>query len=506
VREKKKWNELVITLLKIYAGVLGGVITKKNTEMALLKAKQDAEKATRSKSSFLANMSHEIRTPLNAIIGYSQLMDRDKLLTGQSKEYAASINRAGAHLLSLINDILELSKIEAGRVELNPTNFDLLILLNDLKSIFKERAQAKHLHLIFETDPNILQHIFADEGKLRQIFINLIGNAVKFTDEGSVVVRSSVEKVNDDKSFLTVQINDTGSGIPENELGLLFQHFEQTSSGIKQGSGTGLGLALSRELTLIMGGNITVASEVGKGSEFVFQVEIMPGTDEAAVNKIAKRIIGIEKGQNKNRILVVDDKEDNLKVAVNFLKLAGFETMEATDGADAISKFEEYCPDLVLMDLRMPVMDGYEATRRIKSTERGRQVPVIAQTSSLFKHDKQLEISGFQGYILKPFTEGELYFTIGKVLGIQYLYADEIPSQASENPYDDVAAACDIAKLPDDLVDEMRRAIAVAGFNELIELISTVRHHNQELAHYLSLLAKNFNWNYLKKIVRKSNL
>jgi CheY-like chemotaxis protein len=432
-------------------------------------------------------------------------MDHDKLLTGQSKEYAGSINRAGTHLLSLINDILELSKIEAGRVELNPANFDLMILLKDLQAIFKERAQAKHLHLIFETDSNIPQHIFADEGKLRQIFINLIGNAVKFTDEGSVVVRTYVEKTNNGKSLLIARIKDTGTGIPENELGLLFQHFEQTSSGIKQGSGTGLGLALSRELAIIMGGNITVTSEVGKGSIFIFQIEIMPGTDVVAVTKIAKRIIGIEKGQNKNRILVVDDKEDNLKVVVNFLKLAGFETMEATNGEDAITKFEEYCPDLVLMDLRMPVMDGYEATRLIKLTERGRQVPIIAQTSSLFKYDKKWEIFGFQGYILKPFTEGELYFTIGKVLGIQYLYADEIPLLASEYPYDDVAAVSDIAKLPDDLVVEMRRAIAVAGFNELIELITTVSHHNLELAHYLNILAKNFNWNYLKKIVRKAN-
>ena len=227
-----------------------------------------AESANKSKSAFLANMSHEIRTPLNAIIGFSQLMNREQFLTDSQREYITSINRAGEHLLSLINDILELSKIEAGRVVLNPTSFDLQNLLKDLQIIFKERTQSKNLCLVFETVPEVPLLIFTDEHKLRQIFINLIGNAIKFTSEGAITVLTRIAKVNEDKIQLIVDIKDTGHGIAENELGKLFKNFEQTTSGIKQGTGTGLGLALSRELAILMGGNITVTSEVGKGSVF----------------------------------------------------------------------------------------------------------------------------------------------------------------------------------------------------------------------------------------------
>ena len=241
-----------------FIAVKEDITKEKKTAEALLKAKNEAEVANKAKSLFLANMSHEIRTPLNAIIGYSQLMDHDKLLTGQSKEYATSINRAGEYLLSLINDILELSKAEAGQGVLNPTNFDLHTLLNDLNVIFRERAKSKHIQLTFETASDVPRYVFADEGKLRQIFINLIGNAVKFTDEGSVVVNTRVNMANDEKSFLEVDISDSGPGIPQNEMQKLFRIFEQTSSGMKKGSGTGLGLALSRELAILMGGDITL--------------------------------------------------------------------------------------------------------------------------------------------------------------------------------------------------------------------------------------------------------
>ena len=506
VKEKKQWNQQLITLLKIYAGILGGVIQKKKTEAILLKAKKEAEAANKSKSRFLANMSHEIRTPLNAIIGFSQLMNRDKLLTGQSKEYAGSINRAGEHLLSLINDILELTKAESGRVVLNLLNFDLQIMLKDLQSIFKDRVQAKHLRLIFETSPNIPQYIRTDEGKLRQIIINLIGNAIKFTNEGSIVVRTRIEKGNSDTAYLSVEVEDTGAGIAENEKVKIFSAFEQTSSGIKQGSGTGLGLALSRELVILMGGDITVRSEQGKGSIFAFQVEVKDGTTDGIKTKTTKRVVGMAKGQKAVQVLVVDDNEENLKVAINFLKNAGLETVEATNGKEAIEKFGEYFPNLVLMDLRMPVMNGYDAVRHIRSTEIGRLVPIVAISANLFD-DEEIELHSLdiQGYIRKPFTEGELFSTIGKLLGIQYIYEDGSPLLSMGYLYDDVAAVGDIAKLPDGLVVEMRGAVAVAGYDELIELIDNIVPDYQALAHYLKVLANNFDWAYLQKIFSKAN-
>ncbi|MEI6435625.1 MAG: ATP-binding protein [Bacteroidota bacterium] len=461
-----------------------------------------AELANKSKSVFLANMSHEIRTPLNAIIGFSQLMNRDRFLTDSQKEYNHSIIRAGEHLLALINDILELSKVEAGRIELNPTDVDLYSLLNDIQMIFKERAQSKHLQFIFETANNLPQYVLIDESKLRQIFVNLIGNAIKFTEKGGVAVRTRIDKVNDDLSKLIVEIQDSGPGIPENEFDKLFKQFEQTSSGIRKSSGTGLGLTLSRELVNLMGGNITVSSEVGKGSAFTFTVEIYEGKNQVARDIIAKRVICIDKGQETCRILVVDDKEENLKVAVNLLKLVGFETNEAVNGVEAIAKFEQWNPHLILMDMRMPVMDGYEATRRIKSTEKGKQTPVIALTASSFEEERKKTMElGMHDYIRKPFRENELFSTIGKVLGVKYVYEDETSWSQTKYLNNDDPIIEAIVRLPLSFVHQMRDAVASADFDLLIELINAIEPDNSELAHCFMTLANNYDYEHLLKLL-----
>ena len=484
-------------------GVFHDITEQKKTEALLLKAKQEAETANKTKSIFLANMSHEIRTPLNAIIGFSQLMNREHSLTGTQKEYVGSIIRSGEHLLMLINDILELSKAEAGRIMLNPVNADLHTIFKDLQSIFNEKAQSKRLKLVFEIADDLPRFVVIDESKLRQIFINLIGNALKFTNEGGIIVRARTDKATEDNNRLFVEIEDTGCGIAEDELSKLFKHFVQTSEGIKKGSGTGLGLALSRELAMLMGGDIMVSSQFGKGSVFAFYVEINESAIETVEPRNAKRVLSMVNNQTY-RILVVDDKQENLQVVVNLLQMVGFETNEAVNGEDALIKFGQWHPDLVLMDLRMPVMDGYEAIRRIKLTEKGKQTPIVALTASTFEGDKKrIETMGIQGYICKPFRETELFGTIGKILGITYIYEDDTLSPKLKYfAYDEGEIAGDIAKLLPGLRAQMLDALAVADIKLLKNLIIGIEQENMQLARHLMQLAKNYDYDSLRKILK----
>jgi len=485
-------------------GIIRDITDQKKTEQSLIKAKQQAEQANKSKSVFLANMSHEIRTPLNAIIGFSQLINRDKNLSDVHKEYVSSIIHAGEHLLGLINDILELSKIEAGRTKLSPSNVDLYALCDELHMIFRERMQSKNLQFIYEKAPDLPRFVFVDESKLRQIFINLIGNALKFTDEGGIAVRTRVQKNELGTDILVSEIQDSGSGIPENEIGMLFKHFEQTSSGINKGSGTGLGLALSRELATLMGGDITVSSELGKGSVFTFRVEIKEGNPAIIEKNEPKGVVGIVQGVTPYRILVVDDQKDNLKVASTLLNLVGYETKEAFNGKDAIAKFEDWNPHLILMDMRMPVMDGYEATKRIKSTAKGIHTPIVALTASTFEDElKKIDALGIQGYIRKPFKENELFNTIGKILGIKYIYEDEILASPTKYTTDHPALAKDIAKLPNNLLLKMQNALAVADLDLLIELIMSMDNNHSELSKHLMNLASEYDYDQLQRILHK---
>ncbi|MBW4448223.1 MAG: PAS domain S-box protein [Spirirestis rafaelensis WJT71-NPBG6] len=345
INTSKSWNQEEIKLLERVSEVIAIGRWRHQTEEALRIAKEAAETANRSKSAFLANMSHELRTPLNAILGFAQLMERDTTLSDRQRDWLSTINRSGEHLLNLINDVLEMSKIEAGRIVLNPVSFDLHQLLQTIQEMFQVRAEAKKLSLQMELAPNLPQYILADEGKLRQVLINLLGNAIKFTDTGRIMLRVQLsngeiggEKVKGEMpNALVFEIEDTGKGIAPDELDKLFQPFVQTASAAKIREGTGLGLTISRQFVQLMGGDIHLESAVGRGSTFFFDVKIeLAQSSEVAPAASQEKAIALVPGQPVYRILVVDDRKENCDLLTQLFNTVGFETRAAENGSEAI--------------------------------------------------------------------------------------------------------------------------------------------------------------------------
>ncbi len=321
-------------------------------------------------------MSHEIRTPLNAILGYSQLMLRDPTLGMEAQANVKIINRSGEHLLSLINDVLDMSKIEAGRVEINSVTFSLPRLFDDLDKMFRLRAEAKALDFELSADMESVSYVIADEGKIRQVLINLLGNAIKFTEHGRVKLQVTIEPREADRLWMSARVEDTGSGVTEDELLRLFQPFVQTKGSLNTQQGTGLGLAISRQHARLMGGEIKVMEHTGPGggSIFLFEIPIEEGNPGVVLKRNARsRVIRLRPGQDIRRILVVDDHFENRNWLVKLLSSIGFSVRGANDGEEGVRIWSEWNPSLILMDVHMPVMDGLEATRRIKADPRGEE-------------------------------------------------------------------------------------------------------------------------------------
>ena len=406
----------------------------------LAEAKETAEEATKAKSIFLANMSHEIRTPMNAIIGFSQLMLRDRDLTKEQEENVNIICRSGDHLLSLINNILDMSKIEAGKMELDEGNFDLFHLFDDLEAMFRLRAQDKGLKLIFDTDENVPQYIRADDGKMRQVFVNLIGNALKFTEEGGISIRSRYEKDDGDIEWLRLEVQDSGCGVAQEELDKLFGAFDQTSSGVKSKQGTGLGLAISREFVRLMGGDMTVSSVVGEGTTFHFSIRIAIVDASEVQTDIGvdfRTVIGLQPGQPAFKILIADDAVQTRQHLSSLLKPIGFDVRSVSNGEEAAMLWNRWQPDLIWMDIRMPKMDGFEATKLIRSQSGGDRVKIIAFTASVFQDELQKVFdAGCDDFMRKPFKEFEAFDKIKEHLGVEYVYQELSDDEESKSPLD----------------------------------------------------------------------
>jgi PAS domain S-box-containing protein len=463
---------------------------------------QSLQQANRAKSVFLANMSHEIRTPMNAILGFSQLMLRDDDLTPRQCQYLGTINRSGEHLLALINDILEMSKIEAGRTTLNLSTFDLPALLKDLEMMFRVRTDEKKLSFCVEiAGDDVPQYIVADINKLRQIFINVLGNAVKFTDRGSVCLRARAERNGATGPTLLVEIEDTGPGISPDDQDKLFRHFEQTKSGQQAGTGTGLGLAISQEFTRLMGGAITVRSQVDQGSVFIIQLPLKEGAaDEVRAKEKPRHVLRLHPGQASCRVLVADDIEENRQLLDQLLGPVGFDIKLATNGAEAVEEFVRWHPHLILMDFRMPVMDGHEAMRRIRTMPGGNDLKMIAVTASaLDENRKELMAIGADDFISKPFREGELFQKIHTHLGVEYDYAEDA---ADADPVQCVQLVPESLKdFPHDLLQSMREAVLTADLDQLLEKIHEAEGIHEGVAKGLRQLAEAFEYQKLLELL-----
>jgi CheY-like chemotaxis protein len=478
------------------------------------KAEEAAAAASLAKSQFVANMSHELRTPLNAILGFTQVMSRDSLLSHENIENLRIINRSGQHLLELINDVLDLSKIEAGIIGLDERSFDLYQLLDTLEEMFQIKAETKNLQLRFSVQPNVPQYIKTDEKKLRVCLINLLGNAIKFTPNcGSIWLRavqanqppakSEVypNSTSDDSYFILFEVEDTGVGIATAEIDKLFEAFVQTEAGKQAADGTGLGLTITKKYVEIMGGDIELDSVLGEGTIFKFNIRVFPATSSEITVATLQRAIALQPDQPIYRILAVDDNQENRLLLVKMLQPIGFEVREAENGLEALELWESWHPDLIWLDTRMPVMNGFEAVRQIRAKEKPseRRTVIIALTASTFEEKKgEILAAGCDDFVRKPFQEQILFDKIASYLGVRYIY-QELPALpvgalrryfVSEKP--DSFFSPLLAQMPRIWVQELYDAVNDVDEELAIQIVDRISETHPTLAEALKDLLADY--------------
>lgn len=505
----RTWQQREIDLLTHLASQLGIALQQADLlhqtraqAVALAQARDAAEAASQAKGEFLARMSHELRTPLNAILGFAQLLRQDTSLGSQTQEYLEIIGQSGDHLLALINDVLDMAKIEAGQTKVNLGNTDLHGLLDSLEGLFRLKAEAKGLHFSVQRPAGDLTWIRTDETKLRQILINLLGNALKFTAKGAVHLTVSTQGSADSRVDLMFTVSDTGPGIAASDLATLFVPFSQATAGRLAQQGTGLGLAISQHFAQLLGGQITVTTTPGQGSQFYLHLPVELVSQATPTPPLAnQRIVGLAPGEPIPRILVVDDQPANRKLLARIHTQVGFEIREAENGQQAVELWEAWQPDLIWMDLQMPVLDGYQAAGRIKAlaANKGLKPPVIiALTASIFDQtERQILEAGFDGLVFKPYRPAALFQQIAHHLKICYQIAEPSsppawPAAALAAPSVALAQSITLENLPPAWVLALHDAACRGSDQQILALLDQCGGEQSGLTSQLRSWTQNF--------------
>ncbi len=465
------------------------------------KARKQAEAANQAKSVFLANMSHELRTPLNAILGFTNLLRNGPDASAEQKKKLSIVVNSGENLLNLINNVLDISKIEAGHMVKEDADVDLKRLLYELESLLSVRAAQKGLSFEMGMAPDLPKDITVDPGKLRQVLTNLIANAVKYTDKGGVSLEVKVAQwESPELARLRFEVEDSGIGIREEHREIIFSPFEQVGDQPATEAGTGLGLAICKQFVELMGGHIGVTSYPGKGSVFHFElvVPIPKPSKDASTEITFERVTGLEEGQPSYRILIAEDKLENRLLLRSLLEPLDFDVREVVNGQEAVDQFDEWRPHLIWMDIRMPVMDGMEATRRIKATKGGADTKIVALTAHALEEER-IEIleAGCDEVVRKPYRDTEIFGCLKKHLGVRFLYAEAVAT-AEGKELDEGK----LTEIPPDLIENLRGAAVLLDREQSLKAADMIGDHDHELGDHLRCMVEDLQY---KKILALLN-